>query len=114
VTTQLDRIESSLASLHRKLTSWGTLIMATFQELQASADALEAKAAADLAQSTTAVQLLQALSATVADLRSQLPGTAVTQAQLDALAAQIGRITGTLTTSDAQLDAGIAAATPAP
>ena len=112
MTTQLDRIEEAVASLTRKVNSWGILIMATIQDIQAQADALEAKADADLEQSTTAVTLLQALTATIADLKSQLPGTQVTQEQLDGLMAQIQRITGKLTTSDAQLAAGIAAATP--
>ena len=98
-----------------QLNSWGTLIMSTFQDVQAAIDALEAKVDADAAQSAEAVGLLQALTASIADLKAQVAaGTPVSQAQLDALAARIPTITDKLSASDALLASGITAATPTP
>ena len=113
MTTQIDRIEAGIASVNRKLNNWGILIMSTLQELQAGLDALSVKVDADAAQSAQAVTLLQALTATIADLKSQIgAGTPVTQAQLDALTAQVTSITGKLQASDDLLAGGLTAATP--
>lgn len=125
--TQLDRIESLLLSQFNLIHYWSSKIMADITQLQATIDQLTAAAATDRAAAAAsaakvdqAVGLLQALSATIADLQTQVAaGNAVTQDQVDALqakaAAALTDLAASATTeaaADATLDAAVTAATP--
>lgn len=97
-----------------------TQLQATVDQLTAAAAADRAAAAASAAKVEQAVGLLQALSATIADLQTQVAaGNAVTQDQVDALqakaAAALTDLAASATTeaaADASLDAAVTAATP--
>jgi hypothetical protein len=113
IDSRLDRLSISVLSQSRNLSLWNTIIMSTFADLQSGLAALEAKVDADAQQSAAAVALLQALTATIDDLKSQIgAGVAVSQADLDGALAQIQGITGKLDASDATLAAGITDGTP--
>lgn len=127
ITSQLDRIEHLLLSQYHLINFWSAKTMADITQLQAKIDALTAAAAADKVASAasaakvdTAVGLLQALSASIADLKAQLAaGNAITQDQVDALTAKaetgladLTASAATETAADAALDAGVAANTP--
>ena len=125
--TQLDRIESLLLSQFNLIHYWSSKIMADITQLQATIDQLTAAAATDRAAAAAsaakvdqAVGLLQALSATIADLQTQVAaGNAVTQDQVDALQAKaaaaltdLAASASTEAAADATLDAAVTAATP--
>lgn len=126
-TNQLDRIEHLLLSQYHLINFWSARLMADITELQTKIDELTAAAAADraraeagAAQVTLAVSLLQALTATIADLKAQVEaGNAVTQEQIDSLTSKANAALGDLTSSaatesaaDAQLGAGVSENTP--
>jgi hypothetical protein len=125
--SQLDRIEHLLLSQFHLINYWSEKIMLDITQLQAQVEALTAAASADKAAAAasaakvdTAVGLLQALSASIADLKAQLgAGNAITQADIDALTAKASAALTDLTASaatetaaDAALDAGVAGNTP--
>jgi hypothetical protein len=118
-------LERLILSLHTTLNLRLDSFMITFEDYQAKIDelnaaAIEAKADAtrQAVQTEAAVGLLQALSAKIGDLVAQGAG-AITQAQLDALGAQVSTALTDLAdanaardAADATLAAGVAENTP--
>lgn len=126
--SQLDRIESLLLAQINLSNYWSSKLAADLTSLQArinelvdASNADKAAAEAQAAKIDNAIGLLQALTATIADLRAQLAdGAAITQPQIDALTEQVTSALGTLgqsavtdAASDAALDGAVAANTPA-
>jgi septation ring formation regulator EzrA len=93
--TQLDRIEGKVDKMDLDIT-----------KLQAFADANKAKVEALLASQAKAVTLLQALSAAAGQ------GGSVTQAQIDAVAAELSATSDEASAGEAALDAEVAKDTP--
>lgn len=108
---KLDRL-IRLTTIHIKLTLDIQMDIATLKQQVTD---LQAKADANAAIDAQAIGLLQALNASVADLKAQLAaGAAVTAADLQALSDALTGVSTTIDKSNTAEAAAIAANTPAP
>lgn len=103
--TRLALIERALLSL----TSWKDEIMTDVTTIKADIAALNVQVAKNTASENTALGLLQALSALIADLKSK---TLVTAQDLTDIENGVASATVALTASATALDAGVVANTP--